>query len=267
MSFQDVFWAAPPVSRTITAATVLLSVPGHLGFYSLAWVVFLKDYVFTIRQLPQIWRLVTCFFLTGPQLGLIMDPFFLYHYSSQLETGSPRFSAPGAYAFYLFFVASVIMLTGGIYLGGVTLLNPLSMALIYTFAQEDPNRVVSFFIVQMPAKYLPYASLAITYLLAGPFATMVQATGILAAHLYDFLDRIWPQFGGGQQWIRVPQFVQKTFATPGGTGQARTYGTAFGARAGGQRQTVQQNQTGSGGGWTSGSAWGSRGSGRRLGGE
>lgn len=99
------------LSRTITAATVLISVPGHLGLYSLIWVLFLKDYVFTIRQLPQIWRLVTAFFITGPQLGLIMDPFFLYHYSSQLETGSPRFSRPGAYAWYIFFVASVIMVS------------------------------------------------------------------------------------------------------------------------------------------------------------
>lgn len=78
------------------------------------WVVFLKDYVFTISQLPQIWRIVTCFCITGPQLGLIMDPFFLYHYASQLESGSPRFSAPGAFAFYLFFVASVILVSAAV---------------------------------------------------------------------------------------------------------------------------------------------------------
>lgn len=99
------------LSRTITAAAVLISVPGHLGLYNLAWVVFFKDYVFTFRQLPQIWRALTCFFITGPSLGLIMDPFFLYHYSSQLETGAPRFSSPGAYAFYLLFVALVILVS------------------------------------------------------------------------------------------------------------------------------------------------------------
>lgn len=156
-------------------------------------------------------------------------------------------------------------LTGGVYLGGVVLLNALSMALIYTFAQEDPNRQVQFFIVQMPAKYLPYASLAITYLMAGPFQTMIQGTGILAAHLYEFLDRIWPQFGGGQKLIQTPQIVQKWFAAVGGTPQNRAYGTAFGARAGGPQPP--QNQSGSGSSWTSGSAWGGRGSGRRLGGD
>lgn len=140
------------------------------------------------------------------------------------------------------------------------------MALIYTFAQEEPNRQVQFFIVQMPAKYLPYASLAITYVLGGPFQTMIQATGILAAHAYEFFDKIWPQFGGGQRWTQTPRWVQKWFAAPAGTPQNRSYGTAFGARANAPG-TSSQNQTGrsSGSSWTSGSVW--RGGGRRLGGE
>lgn len=99
------------LNRTITAAAVLISVPGHLGLYNLAWVVFFSDYVFTIRQLPQLWRIFTTFFITGPSLGLIMDPFFLYHYSNQLETGSTRFSSPGAYAFFLLFVGAVILVS------------------------------------------------------------------------------------------------------------------------------------------------------------
>lgn len=155
-----------------------------------------------------------------------------------------------------------MQLTGGVYLGGVTLLSPLSMALIYTFAQEDPNRSVSFFIIQMPAKYVPYASLAITYVMAGPFMTMIQATGIFAAHAYEFLDKVWPQHGGGAQWIQPPQFLQKWFAVPGQTGQTRAYGTAFGARANASGPAPSQGQSA---GWTSGSAWGTRGAGRRLG--
>lgn len=139
------------------------------------------------------------------------------------------------------------------------------MALIYTFAQEDPNRQVQFFIVQMPAKYLPYASLAITYLVAGPFQTMIQATGILAAHLYDFLDRVWPEFGGGTKYTTTPLFIQKLFAGTGQPQTNRTYGTAFAGRP--ASQPAAQNQ-GSGplpNSWASGSAW--SGSGRRLGGD
>jgi Derlin-2/3 len=163
---------------------------------------------------------------------------------------------------------TIHQLTGGLLIGGVVLLSPLSMALMYTFALENPNAQISFFIVQMPAKFLPYASLVITFLLAGPHQTMVQATGILSAHAYEFLDVIWPEYGGGPRLIQVPQFVQKLFAVPAGTGQTRSHGTAFGARPGGIGSAPgAQAEAGRGGGWTSGSAWNSRGAGRRLGGE
>ncbi|KAF2208588.1 hypothetical protein CERZMDRAFT_114548 [Cercospora zeae-maydis SCOH1-5] len=266
MSFQEAFFQAPPVTRTITAAAVLISVPGHLGLYNLAWVVFFKDYVLTVRQLPELWRAITCFLVTGPSLGLIMDPFFLYQYSSMLETGASRFSAPGAYAFYLMFVALVILLTGGVYLGGAVLLSALNMALIYTFAQEDPNRQVQYFIVHMPAKYLPYATLAVTYLMAGPFQTMIQATGILAAHLYDFLDRLWPEYGAGTKYINTPLFIQKLFAGTGQPQTTRAYGTAFAGRP--ANQPAAARGQGSGplpSSWATGSSW--SGSGRRLGGD
>jgi len=159
-----------------------------------------------------------------------------------------------------------VQLTGGCYLNGAMLLSALSMALIYTFAQEDPNRQVHFFIVQIPAKFLPYASLTVTFLVAGPVATMIQATGIIAAHCYDFFDRVWPQFGGGKRYTQTPQVLQKWFATIGGAAQARTYGTSFAARPGGPGQPSTPGHDG-GSGWSSGSAWNSRGAGRRLGGE
>jgi Derlin-2/3 len=147
------------------------------------------------------------------------------------------------------------------YLGGYALLHALSMALTYTFSQEDPNRTVGFFIVQMPAKYVPYASLAVTFLMAGPFMTMIQATGIIAGHAYEFLDKIWPKQGGGKEWVKPPQIVQKWFPTPGGGAQTRAYGTAFAGNAGSQA-AGQANRSA---GWTSGSAWSNRGAGRRLG--
>ncbi|KAI7111706.1 hypothetical protein KC337_g18964, partial [Hortaea werneckii] len=69
MSAADMFWAAPPVSRTITAAAVLLSVPTWMGFIDPYYIVFLGYKVFTIREVPQLWRIVTTFVLTGPKFG------------------------------------------------------------------------------------------------------------------------------------------------------------------------------------------------------
>lgn len=90
---------------------MLLSVPTWMGFIDPYYVVFLRYKVFTFSSLPEIWRLVTAFILTGPKLGMILDPYFLYTYGSQLETGAVRFSQPGDFFVYLVFVAFVIMVS------------------------------------------------------------------------------------------------------------------------------------------------------------
>ncbi|KAL8863406.1 MAG: hypothetical protein Q9178_000087 [Gyalolechia marmorata] len=71
------------------------------------------------------------------------------------------------------------------------------LALAYTYSQDNRRRKVNFFIIQLEAKWLPWAMLLATLVLAGPNAMVYQGTGILAAHLYDFLTRLYPTFGGG----------------------------------------------------------------------
>ena len=71
--------------------------------------VFLPYKIFTIRTVPQIWRLITNFLITGPKFGMILDPYFLYTYASQLETSASRFSQPGDFFVYLVFCATVIL--------------------------------------------------------------------------------------------------------------------------------------------------------------
>jgi Derlin-2/3 len=60
---------------------------------------------------PQIWRLVTSFLLTGPQLGMIFDPFMLWNYGSGLEKDSPRFTRKGDFFVFVAFVALVILVS------------------------------------------------------------------------------------------------------------------------------------------------------------
>ena len=79
-----------------------------ISAYYVAWI---TDYVFTWRALPQVWRFVTPFFITGPKFGLLMDPYFLWTYASQLELEATRFSQPGDFFTYITFVCSVIMVS------------------------------------------------------------------------------------------------------------------------------------------------------------
>ncbi len=79
------------------------------GLINPYYVVFLREKLLTLTSVPQIWRLVTPFILTGPKLGLLLDPYFLYTYGSQLELEASRFTQPGDFFMYLVFVAAVIL--------------------------------------------------------------------------------------------------------------------------------------------------------------
>ena len=131
----------------------------------------------------------------------------------------------------------------------------LLLAIAYTYAQDSRGKTVNFFFVNIEVKYLPYAMLLLTLVQAGPTATMAEAVGIPAAHLYDFLTLYWPQHGGGTSVVRTPEVLSLWFAGRSGTKPiiVKEHGTGY-------RPTAQS---------TAGSPynWSSRGQGRRLGGE
>jgi Derlin-2/3 len=118
----------------------------------------------------------------------------------------------------------------GLILGDVTYLQALSLAFAYTYAQDNPTRQVNFFIITFDAKYLPFSMLFLTFIIDGPEAAMTQATGLVAAHLYDFMTRIWPTFGGGRNYISTPTAVKRWFGGKAGNVQERSYGTAIQGR-------------------------------------
>lgn len=73
---MDVFWTLPPVSRTIAAAAVVVSALGYARIINLYQFIYIPQFVFTVSALPQIWRIVTAFFITKAKLGIIFDPYF-----------------------------------------------------------------------------------------------------------------------------------------------------------------------------------------------
>jgi Derlin-2/3 len=156
-------------------------------------------------------------------------------------------------------------LAGGL-LNAYTFLPALSLAYAYTFAQDNPTRKVSFFIVTFDSKYLPFALLFMTFIIDGPEPALAQLTGLVAAHLYDFLTRIWPTFGGGKNYIHTPAMVKRLFAPEAGTAENRGYGYAMQGRgrAAGTGAGAPDPASGRS---TGRSTWGGVGPGRRLGGE
>lgn len=60
--------------RTLAAATLTTSILVYTKLLPGYWVVFFLPAFLKIP--PQLWRLVTPFLVTGPQLGILMDTYF-----------------------------------------------------------------------------------------------------------------------------------------------------------------------------------------------
>jgi Derlin-2/3 len=126
---------------------------------------------------------------------------------------------------------------------------------------------VSIFIITIPVQWLPYAILLMTLITSGLREALTQTSGLLSAHLYDFLTRLWPTFGGGRNYVQTPIIIKRLFGSNTQNATVRTYGTAYHPPARNQQpaeDTSRGTTTGFGG--VSG-VWSNRGSGHRLGGD
>ena len=143
--------------------------------------------------------------------------------------------------------------TAGYLLGSPIFTSALLLAFVYTFAQDNRGQKAHFVILQIPVEFLPWAMLTLTLIMGGLPGALQQGTGIVAAHTYDFLTRLYPAFQGGRNYLQTPAAIQRLFGSEQATVTNKGFGTAI--RPG--QPAAQQGSTA----WTSG-----RGQGRRLGG-
>ncbi|KAK4163624.1 Der1-like family-domain-containing protein [Cladorrhinum sp. PSN259] len=254
----DAFWQLPPIARTLSFSAGILSILTYTGIIPFQWLYF--DSYFIFQMPPHIWRFLTAFLLTSPGLGMIMDPYFVYQYASMLETANPKFPRKEDFLWYLTFVCSIIVLLGYPLFRPIAFLSGLIMALCYTATQDQRGQKANFFFFTVPAQLVPYCMLLFSLILS-PSSLPLQLTGLFAAHLHDFLTRLWPQFGGGSNWIPTPAFMSRLIGTPRVV--ERDYGTAIHSN----RAPSGRTTGASAGEGPLPDAWKTRGSGRRLGGE
>ncbi|KAL8942708.1 MAG: hypothetical protein Q9216_001512 [Gyalolechia sp. 2 TL-2023] len=207
---MDDFWSAPPVARTWTAVTLILSCLIYGRVINGMPFIFQIPLIFKF-PIPEIWRMFTSFCITGGGWAVLYDTYFLWTYSSPLERESPRFTRPGDFFYYVLILGVLIMVLAGGLLHGSTFLSPMILALAYTYSQDNRRKKVSFFVVQLDAKWLPWVLLLAALVLGGPQAMIYEGTGIVAAHLYDFATRLYPTFGGGKNYFLTPAFLRRWF--------------------------------------------------------
>lgn len=263
----DMWRRLPVFARNIATFSFAMSILCHMNLVSIYRVLWHTDYVF--KLLPEVWRYPTSFLLTHPSWGLLLDPYFLYKYLSELEKGNPRFPRREDLLWYLIFVsASILTLTELLWRYTPLLSGPyymfisgLIMSLCYTVHQDQRGQMATFFVFPVPAQLIPYLMIASSVVMGNIDDIPLQITGLLVAHLWDFGRRLWPEFAGGRNLLPTPGFLSYLVDTP--RLLRRDYGTMYTPTAG-------EPSTGRSTGLAPGrgplpEAWESRCPGRRLG--
>ncbi|TQS33105.1 hypothetical protein Golomagni_06561 [Golovinomyces magnicellulatus] len=346
------FWRLPPISRNVATFTFLLSLGFWSGLVDGSSFFYYPPAVWKFP--PQLWRLFTGFCITGKDLSIIFDTYFLYSYMSQLETGHPRTAKTEDMLWYLTFVGGTILvglshypvyihhclepyfahaactpslretnplisarivsvplqlsrflelrkitpalrpsiirktrigcgvgmvgclngwlltwlqaLTHLVASPGGLYIHPLLVALAYTITQQQQGMKAHYIILSFPAPLMPYIMIASNLIRQGGLdAAWFDAQGLIAAHLFEFLTKIWPEIGGGTNWIPTPYFYPSivTFFAGLGSRAARVTERSYGSMispAGGSSGSSSGVDTG-----PLPDSWRTRGGGRRLG--
>ncbi|KAI0143346.1 Der1-like family-domain-containing protein [Pestalotiopsis sp. NC0098] len=245
----DAYWAAPAVARTVATLVFVCSLGVYTEMFSSG--PFWFHWRFLFKFPPAVYRLVTSFLITGPQIGVLLDTYFVYSYLSQLEKSNSKFTRKEDLIWYLMVVGSVIIFLNQTIVGAGSYLPALLIAICYTATQDQRGQMAHFYVVTIPAQLMPYALLLLN-LLNGWFMVKVGLTGLVAAHFHDFCTRLYPQFGGGPNLLPTPWWISWLMSTPRVSNTS--YGSAFVPPSGGQSR-----------GGPLPDSWRSAGPGRRLG--
>ncbi|ODV90413.1 hypothetical protein CANCADRAFT_106334 [Tortispora caseinolytica NRRL Y-17796] len=210
----EFFFQQPPFTRTLLLCMLLVIAAEKLRLISLL------DLAFFYEFNLEIWRPFTTFIaLSGSTMNRLADLYMIYTYSKGAET--EKFAGrPARYATYLLFVASIVLFLN-YFLGGFLLASALVVALQYTWAQDHLNTPVSFlFGIKFKAAYLPLVSLAMKLLVEGQEPAEWAATGLIAAHLYLFLDEIYPKAIGSSSFVVTPKWLESLLPPTGAVGRS-----------------------------------------------
>jgi Derlin-2/3 len=107
------------------------------------------------------------------------------------------------------------------------LIHPFVVALCYTASIDESGSVSLYGIFNVPARVMPWILVAYPFLSGSLHGTVSAFTGIVAAHMFEFIAGIWPRYGNGPQLFRTPKFIQRIFSGAASNVIHREYGTAY----------------------------------------
>jgi len=204
-SIEDWYKEMPIVTRTYLTLSFLTTVLCSLEVISPFTVYFnLK----LITEKLQLWRLISSFLFFG-NLGLdfLFHMFFLTRYCRLLEEGSFR-SRTADFVYMLLFGGTLLLICASFaqiqFLG-----QSLTFMMVYVWARRNQHVNMSLLgLFNFTAPYLPWV-LAIFSLVLGS-SPVVDVIGMIAGHLYYFLEDIYPAMRG-RRLLKTPGILKVIF--------------------------------------------------------
>ncbi|XP_070767642.1 derlin-1 isoform X2 [Enoplosus armatus] len=198
----DWFRSIPFITRSWFAASIVVPFIGKLGLVDFRNLMLFPELVLSRFHL---WRPVTAtlYFPITPNTGFLymVNLYFLYHYSTRLETGAFD-SRPADYIFMLFFNWICIVIVGML-MNMRLLMIPLIMSVLYVWAQFNKDTIVSFwFGTRFKAHYLPWVILVFNFIIGGSYPMDLGGRSFLTTP--EFLYRYFPNRRGGVSGFGVP---------------------------------------------------------------
>jgi len=208
MSEFQRWWAQQPfITKHYISSAILLTLCSHFRLISPQFLTFIPSKI--VYQL-QIWRLFTPFLflgITGNFLTFVLNTFFLFRYSYDLETKDFD-GRKGDYLFMLLF--GVVWLWGfGYWFRYLLLGQGLTYMLIYYWSRRNFNSTITFFFgFQLRAAYLPWVLVAMLFMFGD--VPWIEINGILIGHLYFYLHDICPNVYR-RTILKTPSFINRLF--------------------------------------------------------
>uniref|UniRef100_T1IJ07 Derlin n=1 Tax=Strigamia maritima TaxID=126957 RepID=T1IJ07_STRMM len=208
------FQSVPLLTRYWLGASIVFPVLGRLGLLNA------MDMLLLYQPLVyrfQIWRPLTAlvYYPITPMTGFhyLTNLYFLYNYSSRLETGT-FFGRQADYA-YMLLIMAICNIALGLAFTIPLLMDPMVLAVLYVWCQLNRDVIMNFwFGTQFKAMYLPWVVLLFNMVITGSF--MNELLGIFVGHTYFFLQYKYPLDFGGRRFLNTPAFLY--FPNNRGTG-------------------------------------------------
>lgn len=195
----------PPVTRTLVISTFVCTLGGGFGIFPTHW--FGLSWPDIIGRF-HFWRIFSSFVHMG-RLGFpfLINMYFLFHYSKQLENGF--FLNRVANYCWMLTIVIAVTLCFSVFIPMYATGNALLMAIMHLWGRNSPTITVKMYgFISIPAKYLSLAIIAIDLILTGGI-DYTAVVGIVAGHLYYFLDSVFPTMPSGKQLISTPPAFER----------------------------------------------------------